>query len=121
MELHLLTFQTSSVFTLLFSYRHDGIIVAISFWQWLVEFIFSNIIAVGVYSLGSNRQVDHFFTLIMILFNVTVIPSFYLMACAKFRRDLTNYGLVKAYWLAVTNKQHQVEPNFKKVILKSVY
>ena len=87
----------------LFSFlRDDGIVIAISFWQWLVE-VFFNLGCIGVMTiLGANRQVDHFVVLTGIGFSMCVIPLFYFMACASFRRDLESYGFIKAFWIAIT-------------------
>ena len=82
--------------------RDDGIVIAISFWQWLVEFFF-NLGCIGILiTLGANRQVDHFVVLTGIGFSMCVIPLFYFMACASFRRDLESYGFIKAFWIAIT-------------------
>ena len=84
-------------------FRNDGIVIAITFWQWLVEFIF-NLMVIGVIAgSGGNRKVDHFATIFGFILGMVVIPSFYLMACAEFRRDLEIFGLVKALWLALNH------------------
>ena len=88
-------------------FRDDGIVVAITFWQWLVESLY-NLTAIGlVASLGANRQIDHFMTMLSILFGVSVLPSFYFMASADFRRDFNNYGLIKAFYLALTKHTYE--------------
>ena len=87
--------------------RDDGIVIAITFWQWFVEFVFK-LLLIGLFArLGSNRQLDHFSSLFVIWFGTSVIPSFYFMACADFRRDLETYGLLKAFWLAVTKESYE--------------
>ena len=58
---------------------------------------------------GGNRQVDHFVAIFGFMFGVVVIPSFYMMACAEFRRDLKTFGLVKAFWLALTHNMNYVD------------
>jgi hypothetical protein len=86
-----------------FPFRNDGIVIAITFWQWLVEFIF-NLFVIGlIKGAGANRQVDHFMAIFSFWFGTSVIPAFYIMACAEFRRNLETVGLVKAFWLAFTN------------------
>ena len=83
-------------------FRDDGIVIAINFWQWVVETMF-NFVSIGlVMSLGANRQLDHFMTLLSIWIGISVIPSFYFMASSDFRRDFENFGLFKAFWLALT-------------------
>ena len=80
--------------------------IAITFWQWFVEFIF-NLLIIGIVAglrLGANRKVDHFGALFSIWFGTSVVPSFYFMACAEFRRDLETFGLLKAFWRAITEK-----------------
>ena len=57
--------------------------------------------------LGSNRQIDHFSSLFVTWFGTSVVPSFYFMACADFRRDLETYGLLKAFWLAITKDTYE--------------
>jgi hypothetical protein len=79
-------------------------VIAITFWQWLVEFIF-NLLLIGIHAgAGANRNVDHFAALFSIWFGTSVVPSFYFMACAEFRRDLETFGLLKAFWRAITEK-----------------
>ena len=58
---------------------------------------------------GGNRKVDHFVTIFGFFIGSSVIPSFYLMACAEFRRDLETFGLVKAFWLALTHSMNYVD------------
>ena len=84
--------------------------IAISFWQWLVE-LFFNLFSIGfTIGLGSNRQVDHFLMLVGIFFSMCVMPLFYFMACASFRRDLESYGFIKAFWIAVTRNYSEITP-----------
>ena len=59
-----------------------------------------------VAGLGSNRQIDHFSSLFVTWFGTSVVPSFYFMACADFRRDLETYGLLKAFLLAITKDSY---------------
>ncbi len=80
--------------------------IAITFWQWFVEFIF-NLLLIGIVAgLGANRRVDHFAALFSIWFGTTVVPSFYFIACAEFRRDLEAFGLLKAFWRAITKNTY---------------
>ena len=90
--------------------RDDGIVIAISFWQWLVE-LFFNLGCIGLMiGLGANRQVDHFVGLTGIGFSMCVLPLFYFMACSSFRRDLESYGFIKAFWIAVTRNYSEITP-----------
>ena len=87
-------------------FRHDGIVIAVTFWQWFVELLF-NIFSIGIVSvLGANRQVDHFVALFGIWFSVSILPSFYFMASADFRRDLETKGIIKAFWMALTKDSY---------------
>ena len=90
--------------------RDDGIVIAISFWQWLVELFFNLGCISVIIGLGTNRQVDHFLTLTGIGFAMCVLPLFYFMACASFRRDLESYGFVKAFLIAVTRNYSEITP-----------
>ena len=88
-------------------FRNDGIVIAITFWQWFVESIFNMLLIGTIVGLGSNRQVDHFSSLFTTWFGTSVIPSFYFMACVDFRRDRETYGLLKAFWLAITKDSYE--------------
>ena len=100
-----ITFRIHGIFHLLF--RNDGIVIAVTFWQWVVEFIF-NILLIGLLAgLGANLKVDNFVALFSLWFGSTVVPSFYFMACAEFRRDLETYGLLKAFWIAITKDNYE--------------
>ena len=76
-----------------------------------------------IVGLGSNRQVDHFSSLFTTWFGTSVIPSFYFMVCVDFRRDLETYGLLKAFWLAITkddNENQSYEIAFLQNIAQSI-
>ena len=92
-----------------FLLRDDGIVIAITFWQWLVE-LFFNLGCIGfTMVMGANRQVDHFMAIFSFWFGTSVIPAFYIMACAEFRRNLETVGLVKAFWLALNHSTNYVD------------
>ena len=55
---------------------------------------------------GGNRYADHFISFFAIWFGNTFLPSLYSMACGEFRRDLEAYGLIKAFWLALTKESY---------------
>jgi hypothetical protein len=59
--------------------------------------------------LGANLKVDHFVALFSVWFATSVVPSFYFMACAEFRRNLETYGLLKAFWIAITDNYQNYE------------
>ena len=74
-----------------------------------MEFIF-NLMVIGLIAgSGGNQKVDHFATIFGFILGMVVIPSFYLMACAEFRRDLETFGLVKAFWLALNHSTNYVD------------
>ena len=60
--------------------------------------------------LGANRQVDHFVTLTGVWFSMCVLPLFYFMACASFRRDLETHGFAKALWNSVFKNYSEITP-----------
>ena len=100
--------------------RKDGIVVAVTFWQWLVEFCF-NIFTIGfVLMMGTNRQVDHFLAMFGIFFSVSVLPSFYLMACAEFRRNLENQSIIKAFWITIIKENFQCSPRVAPQVVPQV-
>ena len=74
-----------------------------------MEFIFNLMIIGLIIGSGGNRKVDHFVTIFGFFIGLSVIPSFYMMACAEFRRDLETFGLVKAFWLAITHSTNYVD------------
>ena len=58
--------------------------------------------------LGANRQVDHFVTLLGVWISIFVLPMFYFMACASFRRDLETQGVLKSLCIAVFRNHNQI-------------
>ena len=44
-------------------FRDDGIVIAITFWQWVLEFIINIIVIIVMARLGGSRQFDHFVSL----------------------------------------------------------
>ena len=72
-----------------------------------------------IVGLGSNRQVDHFSSLFTTWFGTSVIPSFYFMVCVDFRRDLETYGLLKAFWLAITKDDNENQ-SYEIVFLQNI-
>ena len=43
--------------------RDDGIVIAITFWQWVLEFFINIIVIIVMARLGGSRQFDHFVSL----------------------------------------------------------
>ena len=60
--------------------------VAITFWQWILEFLINMIVIILMARLGGNRQFDHISSLTATWFKVCLVPSMYLMAHASFYR-----------------------------------
>ena len=44
-------------------FRDDGIVIAITFWQWVLEFFINIIVIIVMARLGGSRQFDHFVSL----------------------------------------------------------
>ena len=87
-----------------FLIRENGVIFAITFWQWLVEGIFNFCVVVFLAFLkGHNRTFDHVIILLFFHLVYIILPSFYFIADKPFRRDLRTDGLCKALWKVATN------------------
>ncbi len=91
--------------------RDDGIVIAITFWQWFVEFVF-NLLLIGLMAdhvlYNRDRKIDHFLSLLLIWFGTSVVPSFYFMACENLhRRNMETHGLFKAFWKAITKENYE--------------
>ena len=67
--------------------RNDGIVLAITVWQWVLEFFINLIVIILMVRMGGSRQFDHISSLIATWFKVCLVPSLYLMAHASFYRN----------------------------------
>ena len=87
-----------------FIFRDDGIIFAVTFWQWIAELVISGIMVFLHINRGKNQALDHFILLFLGFLAYVFFPAFYLMADSKFRRTLEAKGLKKAIISALTQK-----------------
>ena len=77
-------------------------VFGITFWQWLVEFVFNVLLIIFIKFMKSeNRTYDHFVGLLACGIMFIVVPSFYFMADSSFRRALKNDGFFRAMWKAM--------------------
>ena len=53
-------FQPNSLFQLFFLYRDEGIVIAVTIWQWIAELVVSILGGIIFVNHGENRLVDHF-------------------------------------------------------------
>jgi hypothetical protein len=44
-------------------FRDDGIVISITFWQWVLEFFINIIVIIVMARLGGSRQFDNFVSL----------------------------------------------------------
>ena len=86
-----------------FYFSDDGIVIAISIWQCLLE-ILTNCIIMSIVIKDQNFVMLEFLLLMTYFFNYVIFPSFYLLADSRFRKVLTQKGSLKAIWLALKQK-----------------
>ena len=85
-------------------FREEGVIFAVTFWQWFIEFVFNVTIFIFLaFFKDKNRMVDHTFLLIGIFMSYNVLPAFYFTSGKSFRRVLKSEGLVRTVWKALTH------------------
>lgn len=85
-------------------FRDDGTVIAVTSWQWLIEFV-TSIITAALFSInGSSRLVDHTLFLILMAMAFIVLPSLTFFADASFRSALHSHGFARAFWQALTQK-----------------
>ena len=71
-------------------------IFAITFRQWLFEFLFNfQFVVFVLFVKNGSRAFDHFAGLVNCTMMFVVTPSFYFMADASFRRALREDGFLK--------------------------
>ena len=90
-------------------FSEDGIVIAISVWQCLLEF-FTNYLLAGIFHFLDKGQsyLVNILSLISVYFlNYIIFPSFYLLADARFRRVLIQKGTFRAIWLALKQEYDQ--------------
>ena len=90
---------------LLWLYRHEGIIIAIAYWQCILEFCFNIFLIIFAFLLhGEYLAVDRLALVIVMGFIYLISPSFYLLADRRFRDALSQHGIVKALWSSLKQK-----------------
>ena len=90
-------------------FSEDGIVIAISVWQCLLEF-FTNFLIVGIFLLvieGQSYLGNTLLILTSYILNYIIFPSFYILADARFRRVLTQKGIFRAILLALKQEYDQ--------------
>ena len=98
----LLVNDNLSIFRSLF--RNDGIIIAITVWQVMVESTSS--VGLGMireYIISSNLD-KLILNLVQLLITYFILPSFYLLGDNRFRLALKNNGILKSIWTALKQK-----------------
>ena len=85
--------------------RDEGIIIAISYWQCILEVFFNLFIIIFTFVLhGEHLIVDRLIFIIVLGFVYLISPSFYLLADRRFRDILSQHGVVKALWSSLKQK-----------------
>ena len=85
-------------------FREEGVIFAITLWQWCLEAFFNLTIFIFQYFFKEmNRMIDHTFLLMGIVMSTVVLPSFYFMSGRAFRRVLKTEGFFRTMWKAYTH------------------
>ena len=87
-----------------FQNRDDGIVIGITFWQWIVEIIISVILAFLHMIRGENRALEHFIVLFLAMISYAFFPAFMLLADNRFRRKLEEKGFKTALMSALKQK-----------------
>ena len=87
-----------------FYFSDDGIVIAISIWQCLFEFLTNCSISSIILIQDQNFVTLQLLLFITFFFNYVIYPSFYLLADSRFRKVLTQNGSLKAIWSALKQK-----------------
>ena len=104
LQIFLKTSLICLIFRWILSFREEGVIFAITLWQWCIEAFFNLTILVFQYFFKEmNRMIDHTFLLMGIVMSTVVLPSFYFMSGRAFRRVLKTEGFFKTMWKAYTH------------------
>ena len=90
----------------MFFCSEDGIVIAISVWQCLLEFFTNFLTPILFFFMGQMTGVIYASQITLFL-NYVIFPSFYLFADARFRRTLTQKGTFQAIWLAMKQTYSQ--------------
>ena len=103
------------VYCLIFSYsginlfqfffcRDEGIVIAVTIWQWIAELVVTILGGIISVNHGENRIVDHFMLFSIIWIVHVVLPAFFLLADSQFRRSLQEKGFIRAIFEALTQE-----------------
>ena len=104
LQIFLKTSLICLIFRWILSFREEGVIFAITLWQWCIEAFFNLTILVFQYFFKEmNRMIDHTFLLMGIVMSTVVLPLFYFMSGRAFRRVLKTEGFFKTMWKAYTH------------------
>ena len=95
-------------------FRNNGIVIGVTFWQWVMELALTILASIIHVIKGKNRAIEHGMTLFVAGFSYVILPAFYLMADQKFRNNLEKSGLFKAIINAF--KQNQDTNNTQAIV-----
>ena len=85
--------------------RDEGIIIAIAYWQCILESCFNIFLIIFAFLLhGEQLIVDRLALIIVMGFIYFISPSFYLLADRRFRDALSKHGVLKALWSSLKQK-----------------
>ncbi len=83
------------------SFREDGVMFSVSFWQWVLEVLLVLLMTLHLYYLaGKSRFFDKFFNVIG-TFYYHVINAFYLFGDREFQRGVTQNGILTSVRKAI--------------------
>ena len=84
--------------------RDEGIVIAVTIWQWIAELVVTILGGIISVNHGENRIVDHFMLFSIIWIVHVVLPAFFLLADSQFRRALQEKGFIRAIIEALTQE-----------------
>ena len=84
--------------------RDEGIVIAVTIWQWIAELVVTILGGIISVNHGENRIVDHFMLFSIIWIVHVVLPAFFLLADSQFRRSLQERGFIRAIIEALTQE-----------------
>ena len=96
-------FRHKSLFQFFFC-RDEGIVIAVTIWQWIAELVVTILGGIISVNHGENRIVDHFMLFSIIWIVHVVLPAFFLLADSQFRRSLQEKGFIRAIIEALTQE-----------------
>ena len=84
-------------------FRNDGIIIAITVWQVVVEST-SNVGFFIAHEFISSEQHKLIITLVGLFITYVILPSFYFLGDNRFRLTLKDKGILRSIWTALKQK-----------------